>query len=191
VREKIRRQWVAFVAFGVAVVTLGFVALGAIGFATLASAVVLGWLFVLAGVMQTTHALRVRRWGGSVRMYVAGILSLAVGVVILANPAASELRLELLVATFFMVGGIVRIAAARSSRFPGRHYAFISDVVTVLLGIVIAVEWPMSGAWAVGTLVGIALIFDGWSLVMAGVAAHELGQRSSRHLRLVRRTIAG
>jgi uncharacterized membrane protein HdeD (DUF308 family) len=190
VREKIRRQWASFVAFGVALMTLGFVALGAIGFVTLASVVVLGWLLVLAGIMQTTHALRVRRWGGLARMYVAGVLSLAVGVVMLANPAASELTLELLVATYFMLGGIVRIAVARSFTFPGRRYAFTSDVVTVLLGVVIAVEWPMSAPWAVGTLVGIALIFDGWSLVLAGVAAHELGRRSSWHLRLVRRTIA-
>jgi len=92
-------------------------------------------------------------------------------------------------ATFFMVGGIVRIAAGRSSRFPCRRHAFTNDLAMILLGGMIAVEWPMSGAWAVGTLVGIALIFDGWSLVMAGVAAHELGRRSTRHLRLARRTI--
>jgi len=103
---------------------------------------------------------------------------------------ASERTLELLVATFFVGGGLVRIAAGRSSRFPGRRHAFTNDLAMILLGGMIAVEWPMSGAWAVGTLVGIALICDGWSLVMAGVAAHELGQRSSRHLRLVRRTIA-
>jgi uncharacterized membrane protein HdeD (DUF308 family) len=190
VREKIRRQWVSFVAFGVALMTLGFVAFGAIGFATLASVVVLGWLLVLAGVVQTTHALLVRRWGGLMRLYVAGVLSLAVGVLMVANPAASERTLELFVATYFMLGGMVRLAAAWSFRFPGRRYAFTSDVVTVLLGVVIAVEWPMSGPWAVGTLVGIALIFDGWSLVLAGVAAHDLGQWSSRHLRLARRTIA-
>jgi uncharacterized membrane protein HdeD (DUF308 family) len=64
--------------------------------------------------------------------------------------------------------------------------------VTVLLGVMIGVEWPVSAPWAVGMLVGIDLIFYGWSAVMAGVAARELGHRAARrHLRLVRRTTAG
>ena len=60
---------------------------------------------------------------------------------------------------------------------PGRRHAITSDIVTGLLGVMIGVEWPVSGVWAVATLLGIALTFDGWALVMAGVAAYELGQR--------------
>jgi uncharacterized membrane protein HdeD (DUF308 family) len=68
----------------------------------------------------------------------------------------------------------------------------VSDIVTVLIGMMLGLEWPVSGAWTVGTFVGIGLMFDGWSLVMAGVAVHELGHRGARrHLRLVRRTTAG
>ena len=61
-----------------------------------------------------------------------------------------------------------------------------SDVVTLLLGVVIGIGWPVSGAWTVGTFVAIDLIFDGWSLVMAGVVAYERTHRARRHLRLVR-----
>jgi uncharacterized membrane protein HdeD (DUF308 family) len=91
-------------------------------------------------------------------------------------------------ATLFTIGWIARIAATRSSRFPGCPYAMTSDAVTVLLGIAIGTGWPVSGAWTVGTFVAIDLIFDGWSLVLAGVVAYERGQRARRHLRLVRRT---
>jgi uncharacterized membrane protein HdeD (DUF308 family) len=190
VRAEIRRPWVPSVVVGVAVMVLGFVALGAIGFATLASAGILGRLLVLAGIMQTMHAFRVRRRGGFTRHLLAGVLSLVAGVLMVANPAASARSLALFVAAFFMVGGIFRIAAARSFRFPGRRYAVTSDVLTMLLAMMIGVEWPVSGVWAVVTFVGLDLILDGWSLVMAGVAAQELGHRADRHLRLVRRTSA-
>ena len=189
-REAIRRQWVSFVAFGVALIALGFIALGAIGFAMPASAFLVGGFLVLAGLMETTEASRVRRWGGFTRLLLAGVLSLVVGLLMLANPAASERSLALVMATFFTIAGIVKIAAARASRFPGHSYAMTSDAVTVLLGVVSGTGWLVSGAWTVGTFVAIDLIFDGWSLVLAGVVAYERGHRTKRHLRLVRCTTA-
>ena len=190
IRDQIRGHWVPSVALGVAVIVLGFVALGAIGFAALASVSVLGRLLVLAGLMQTMHAVCVRRRGGFTRHLFVGVLSLVAGVLMLANPAASARSLALFIAASFMVGGSFRIVATCLCEFPGRRYALTSDIATVALGVMIGVEWPVSGTWAVGTLVGIGLIFDGWSLVMAGVAARELGRPPSRHLRLVPRTAA-
>jgi|SRR5579862_1110863 len=187
VRTEIRGHWVASVVLGVAVMVLGFVALGAIGFAALATGSALGRLLVLAGLMQTARALCVPRRGGFMRHLLAGGLSLIAGVLLLANPTASARALASIISASFMIGGIFRIVATCPLGFPGRHYALMSDIGTVVLGVLIGVEWPMSGAWAVGTFVGIGLIFDGWSLVMAGVAARELRRRPSRHLRLVPR----
>jgi uncharacterized membrane protein HdeD (DUF308 family) len=65
-----------------------------------------------------------------------------------------------------------------------------SDAVTMLVGIVIGIGWPVSGAWTVGTFVAIDLILGGWSLVVAGVVAYERTHRARRHLRLVRSTPA-
>jgi uncharacterized membrane protein HdeD (DUF308 family) len=190
VRRRIRPQWVSFVVFGVALVVLGFVALGTIGFAMSASALVVSGFLLLAGTMQTIQAVCVRSWHGFSRLLVAGVLSLVVGDLMLANLVASELLLAPLVATFFTVGGIVRIAAACSFTFPGRHYALTNDVVTVLFGLIIGIEWHTSGAATVGTFVAIDLIVDGWSLVMAAVGIYELGHRPRRRLRLVRCTPA-
>ena len=174
VSEDIRRHWGWYVAVGVALVVLGVVALGAVGLATLASVLVFGWLLVFGGIIQTIHAWRLRGWGGFTRHFVGGVLSLVVGGLIVANPAAGALSLTLLMATFFMVGGIFRIVAALSFRLPGRGWAVAGGIVTVLLGMMIAAAWPVSGVWVIGTFVGIDLIFDGWSLVMAGLGAREL-----------------
>src|SRR6266481_5271176 len=99
---------------------------------------------------------------------------LVVGGLIVANPAAGTLSLTLLMAAFFIVGGVFRIATALSVRFPGRGWAVAGGVVTVALGTMIAAEWPVSAVWVIGTFVGIDLIFDGWSLIMAGLGAREL-----------------
>jgi uncharacterized membrane protein HdeD (DUF308 family) len=172
--QELRRHRGWFVALGVALVVLGVVALGAVGLVTLASVLLFGWLLLIGGIMQIVHAFRVRRWGGFPRHLLGGVLSLVVGLLIARNPVAGAASLTLLLAAFFMVGGIFRIGAALSFHFPGRGWAVLSGVVTLLLGIMIWSEWPASGVWVIGTFVGIDLIFDGWSLVMTGMAARQL-----------------
>jgi uncharacterized membrane protein HdeD (DUF308 family) len=41
-------------------------------------------------------------------------------------------------------------------------------IVALLLGILLWRQWPFSGIWAVGTLVGVHLLFDGSSLLGSG-----------------------
>ena len=44
----------------------------------------------------------------------------------------------------------------------------VSGLASLVLGIMIIRQWPVSGAWAVGMLVGIRLIFSGWSMIALG-----------------------
>ena len=59
-----------------------------------------------------------------------------------------------------------------------------SAVLSVILGFMLLREWPLSGLWAVGTLIGINLMFSGFSIIAIGSAARlSLGRGwSGRHL---------
>jgi uncharacterized membrane protein HdeD (DUF308 family) len=48
--------------------------------------------------------------------------------------------------------------------------------VSLILGILIWSEWPVAGLWVIGLLVGIQLLFTGWSLVMLALAARAHAQ---------------
>lgn len=171
--EKLRRHWGLCVVLGIASVILGTVALGASGIVTLASVLFFGWLLVIGGAVQAVHAFWFRRWGGFFRHLLGGVLGIVVGGLMVARPVAGALSLTLLLAAFFVVGGVSRIMTALAIRFPGRGWTLLSGVVTLLLGIVIWRQWPISGLWVIGTFVGIDLIFDGWSLVMLGMRARQ------------------
>jgi len=54
-----------------------------------------------------------------------------------------------------------------------------SAVMGVLLGILLLKEWPLSGLWAIGTLVGINLVFSGFSIISIGSAARSVAKRIS------------
>ena len=45
----------------------------------------------------------------------------------------------------------------------------VSGVASVVLAVLLWRQWPASGAYAVGMLVGIRLIFSGWSIAMLGM----------------------
>jgi uncharacterized membrane protein HdeD (DUF308 family) len=171
---EIKRRWRWFVAFGAALVLLGTVALAAVGLATLASVVLFGWLLACSGVAQLFYAWGVDRWRDSTQHLVGGPLSIVVGVLIVTHPAAGAASLTLLLAALFTVSGVARVMSVLSSSLPARGWALVGGFVTLLLGILLWVEWPLSGMWAIGTFVGIDLIFDGCALVATGVAVRRL-----------------
>jgi uncharacterized membrane protein HdeD (DUF308 family) len=49
----------------------------------------------------------------------------------------------------------------------------IDGIITLLLGLMIYMQWPSSSAWAIGTLVGISLIFSGVARVMMSLAVRK------------------
>jgi uncharacterized membrane protein HdeD (DUF308 family) len=66
---------------------------------------------------------------------------------------------------------VFRIIVALLERFPSWGWVLANGVITALLGVAIWQQWPASGLWVLGTLVGIDLIVNGvtWSALAAGV----------------------
>ena len=79
---------------------------------------------------------------------------------------------------FLTFGGIFRILVAVTIRFQNWVWLLLHGVVNVLLGIAIWRQWPLSGLWVIGLFVGIDMLLNGWSLVMLGLAAKKLPERS-------------
>jgi hypothetical protein len=44
--------------------------------------------------------------------------------------------------------------------------ALTNGIITLILGILIWIQWPISGLWIIGLFIGIHLIFTGWAQVM-------------------------
>ena len=83
--------------------------------------------------------------------------------------------MTLLLATFFLVGGLFRVLAAVALHFPNWPWTFVSGLVSVLLGASIWRQWPYDSFWVIGLFIGIELLFRGCSLVMLALAARRVG----------------
>ena len=172
--EAVRRNWRWVLASGIAFVGLGTMAFGYSVLVTLASVFVLGWVLVFGGIFQTIHAFKIFQWSGFLLELMLAILYMVVGMVMVTHPEAGALSVTFLLGAFFLVGGLFRIVAGTMLHLPGRGWLLLSGAVTLLLGILIWVEWPASGLWVIGTFVAIDMIFGGAWLIMLALRARSL-----------------
>jgi uncharacterized membrane protein HdeD (DUF308 family) len=171
--QELQQHWVWLLGLGIISIILGAIALSSSVLFTMASVIFFGWILLVVGVLEVAHGFWQRRWGGVFLHLLNGILSVVVGVLMIGNPAASALILTLLLAMFFMVAGLFRISAALVMRFPRWGWRLLNGIVTLLLGILIWAQWPLSGLWVIGLFVGVDLIFSGWASVMLSLAARQ------------------
>jgi uncharacterized membrane protein HdeD (DUF308 family) len=75
---------------------------------------------------------------------------------------------------YLALGIALIILAAVVMRFPSWGWTVVNGLITLLLGMLMWADWPVSGLWVIGLFVGIEMIFSGWSWVMLALAARRL-----------------
>ena len=170
--EALSRNWGWLLALGILMIILGVVAMATPVVATIAIQVMLGWLLVISGIAEGIHAFMVKEWRGFLLELLSAVLYLGVGLLLLVDPLKGALALTLILAVFLLVEGIFKIITALRVRdHRGWGWLLASGIVSVVLGVLIWKQWPTSGLWVIGLLVGIQLLFTGWSLVMLALVA--------------------
>ncbi|MEW4490164.1 HdeD family acid-resistance protein [Thalassoglobus sp. JC818] len=172
--SELHKRWGWILALGILLVAVGTVALGASVFTSLATMVFIGWLMIGGGIVQALHSFTVKNWGGFFIDLLTGILYVVVGFLIVAHPAETGIALTLLIAMFLIFGGVFRIAVSLMHQFPNWGWVLLNGVISLILGILIWRQWPVSGLWVIGMFVGIDMMFNGWSLIMLGLVAKDI-----------------
>jgi len=163
------------IAIGIILIILAIFALGSPLMTGVAVAIMVGSFLVIGGIVQFVFAFKAKSWGAGLLGFFGGAISFVCGILMIAHPLLGLDFLTLLLAAFFVVGGISKIIFSFQTR-PALGWGWIlfSGVVGLVLGVMIWSQWPLSGAWAVGTLVGIDILFTGWSTLAIGLAARRL-----------------
>lgn len=157
------RGWL--LTLGVIMAVLGLLALVAPVAATFAAELALGAIFVVAGIVEIAQGLQVRDRGTTAAVLL-GIVTIAIGALLLLFPLTGVLTLTLALAVLFLVSGVLRLFWALRIR-PAQQWGLLafSGVLALLLGALVISQWPEASAWLLGVLVGIDLIFAGWWMI--------------------------
>ena len=162
---------------GILLIILGAIATATPAVAGTAVVYVIGTLLIVAGVVQFFHGLRAASWSSKAMGLVLGAITALGGLAVVGHPLLGLTVLTLVLAVYFVVEGLWKIIASFSFR-PTSGWLLIlgSGLITLLLGAIIWKQWPLSGLWAVGILVGVDMLLTGVSLVALASAARRLAK---------------
>jgi len=138
-------------------------------------------VLVVAGVAQVLQALRPAAAGHKVASLILGAVIALVGLLVWFNSEIGSGLLTLLLMVFFATDGIWKIALAlRARNVVAWSWLLLAGLVSIVFVYLLWAQWPLSGAWAIGVLVGLDLLLGGLALIRLGLALRRL--RSSVYL---------
>ena len=188
VTRSIHDYWTLFLFEGVALVSLGLLAIIIPSIASSAATLFIGWLFIASGVIGLVTTFWARHIPGFWWSLVSALLGILVGTVLIAHrsndlygglmgwPLETIGPLRMVLVLFFLIegGASIMFAFEHRRQFSGRWaWMLASGVLDICLASIIIFDLPGTSAWTMGLLIGINLIVGGASLIAMGLHARS------------------
>jgi uncharacterized membrane protein HdeD (DUF308 family) len=160
------------IALSVLLIVAGFFAMLIPFISGVAITLFFGWAMIISGVTHFIFAFKTHTKGGLIWELLIGAVYLFTGVYLILHPLDALLALTLILACYLFFEAIVEFIQYFQLRpRHGASWLIVDGVITLILAIMIWRSWPASSIWVIGTLVGISMIFSGFSRLMLSLAA--------------------
>ena len=168
------------VVMGIVMVICGVLAIGSPLAAGMSVTMIVGIMLAVGGIAQCLLAFQAGALGKGLLIFLVGALTTVAGFFLFNQPLAGLATITFLLAAYFIVTGIFELISSVQIRpAEGWGIMLFNGIVTLLLGIMLWSEFPLSGAWAVGVLFGVKLLFSGWSLIFIGRSVRRVAKAAS------------
>ncbi len=129
--------------------------------------VFLGWTLIFVGIAQFVFALHSQTAGKFFLKILLGVLYGIAGIALAFFPIAGVALLTVILGSLLLVYGFAATIGAFELRpADGWGWLLFDGIATFLAGMLILAKWPSSSLWAIGTLVGVAVLMGGISRIM-------------------------
>jgi uncharacterized membrane protein HdeD (DUF308 family) len=172
--EEVRGSWGWFLALGILLALLGAACIVFDVTATFTSVLVFGWMLLIGGIFAFVQAFTTGTWSGFFIYLLSALLRGVTGYLLIRYPHIGAKSLTVVLASFFIVGGLFRAIGYAMAKFPRWGWAVFSGIVSVVLGVMLLVQFPTSSIWFIGFALGVDLVFDGVAVGSFAAATHSL-----------------
>jgi uncharacterized membrane protein HdeD (DUF308 family) len=169
VQNEVRPRRLGTAVIGIATMVLGVLAMLTPLFTGLSVVFIVGLIVLAGGIVRLVWALQSSPSDHKTFKMVVSILTLLCGLLLTLNPVFASAVLTLLLAIYFVFDGVLEIATALNRR-PDRGWGWLlaGGIASLLLGVIAWRQYPLSGAWAIGVLLGLKLCFIGLIMFTVG-----------------------
>ena len=155
---------------GIVLIALGVAAVLTPAVAGSVVVMVIGFILLLAGIVPIVRGLKAESSMEKAMGLILGIITALAGIAVIGHPLFGLAFLTLLLVIYFVAEGVWKIVVSfRYKPATGWKWLLASGLLSLILGLLIWNQWPVSGMWAVGALVGVNLL--GTGLALAALAS--------------------
>jgi uncharacterized membrane protein HdeD (DUF308 family) len=171
IEENIQQSSGLIIIAGILLLLLGMLSIGSPLVAGLSSIMIIGLVLTCGGLSQLFFAFKS---GKGIFAIILGVLTVSIGGYLVSHPLAALGSLTLYLAVYMIISGAFEVLMSLQLRaINGWVWAAFSGIVSVLCGIMIWMQFPLSGVWAVGILIGVRLFSNGLTLLILGLASRR------------------
>ena len=178
IKSALGKSWKILLTAGIISVVLGAIAIILPPLASVTITYLVGILLLIGAVAYVAEAISRGSTGHRIWSALLAVLYVVAGVWLIINPISGTITLTWILATFFLLIGVLRLIAGISSRgkLPNSGWTIVNGVLSILIAVLVIGNLPSSAAWAIGLLVGIQLLFDGIALIATAMAGKQLAE---------------
>jgi len=150
------------IVLGVFTALLGVLLLAHPLFAATVTTVFIGWTLIVVAIFEVVQAFRGNSVGNFFARLLLGLVYGFAGVELLLHPLWGVAVLTVALGTILLFqAGATAVWAFQVKPLSGWGWLLVDAVITAILGLLILAHWPSSSLWAIGTLVGLAVLMRG------------------------------
>lgn len=173
--SEVADHWRLLFFEGVVLMIFGAVALILPGLAIVAVNLLLGWLFLGAGVLGLATTMMARQAPGFWWAVASAAASIVAGVFLTVWPLRGFYAVTLALAAFLLFDGLMMILFGiehRRQLSKRWRWLVITGVVDLFLApLILLVTFVAAAIWLLPEVIGIDLLFGGWSLIAVAASA--------------------
>jgi len=117
----------------------------------------------------------VGKWAGLFQHWLHAALFGVLGALIVWRPVVTAEILTLLIGAFFLVAGLFQLITPFVVSLPDWGWHALNGLITLVLGILILAQWPVSGLWVIGLFLGIELVVYGAAWIAVALRLRSAG----------------
>ncbi|HEY6305465.1 MAG TPA: HdeD family acid-resistance protein [Candidatus Angelobacter sp.] len=145
--------------------------------------ILIGCILIITGVIDIVLALRAHTVGKFFLRLLLGIVYAFAGLLLLLYPLWGVAVLTVVLGVMLLFeAGLATVLAFQTRPASGWGWLLFDGAITLILGVLILAHWPSSAIWAMGTLVGAAVLVRGITRIALSAGLRRVARQAEDDL---------